>query len=266
MTATESNSRRARTREARLPFILIMSLLFSYTLPSLPQSGHPALISVYSSSAEIIPSPPGPDVTIIGPATLARLGGSGSPDNLSDFNHSQPIAVGDFNGDGIDDIAIAALDAQLVVGSTLRSGAGVVYLIFGRKELLAKLDTATRPSGGVGLTILGAADGDRFERIKANALALAERLYPRLAAVEAEHYRTIFQPAESRVAALLLELAGNGSTIEGLTQRQLGERIGLVRETVVMVMASLKAKKLIGIDRRKVVLFDKKALSELSRS
>ena len=71
---------------------------------------------------------------------------------------------------------------------------------------------------------------------------------------------------KSRLAALLLELAGKGSTIEGLTQRQLGERVGLVRETVVMAMASLKAKKLIGVDRRKMVLFNKKTLEELSRA
>jgi CRP-like cAMP-binding protein len=121
-------------------------------------------------------------------------------------------------------------------------------------------------AGDAGVT-LAVMDINRVKRlIEANALTLAEKLYPRLAAADVNHYRAIFQPAESRVAARLLELAGNGSTVEGMTQRQLGERIGLVRETVVMVVASLKAKKLIGIDRRKMILFDKKALEELSRS
>jgi CRP-like cAMP-binding protein len=60
-------------------------------------------------------------------------------------------------------------------------------------------------------------------------------------------------------------VAGKGSAIEGLTQ-QLGEKIGLVRETITVALASLKAKKLIGVDRRKTILFDKQALERLSRS
>jgi FG-GAP repeat len=165
MTATKSNSRRAGTRsfqKSRFPFMLIVGLLFLYALPSFLNTGWRPFIPGDRSSADIIPLPPGPDVTIIGPATLARLGGAGSPDNLSDFNHAQPIAVGDFNGDGIDDLAVAAPDAQIIVGSTLRSDAGVVYLIFGRSNLPVTLDTASGPSGGVSLTILGAADGDHF--------------------------------------------------------------------------------------------------------
>jgi CRP-like cAMP-binding protein len=139
--------------------------------------------------------------------------------------------------------------------------------LFGEMSLLGQTMVITQAiagDAGATLTVL-----DVFwvrELIKANALALAEKLYPRLASVEAEHYRAIFQLAESRVAAVLLELAGEGMAVEGLTQRQLGERIGLVRETVLMAMTSLKAKKLIAINRRKTVLLDKKALEALSRS
>lgn len=143
----------------------------------------------------------------------------------------------------------------------------VIGTLFGDMPLLGQTMVITRAVAGPAGTMVAVMNIDRVrELIKANALALAEKLYPRLATVYAEHYRAIFQPAESRVAALLLELAGDGSTIEGLTQRQLGERIGLVRETVLMAMASLKAKKLIGVSRRKTLLFDKKALEELSRS
>lgn len=143
----------------------------------------------------------------------------------------------------------------------------LIGALFGEIPLLGQTMVITQAVAGPAGTTIAVMNADRVrELIKANALALAETLYPRLAAVDAEHYRVIFQPAESRLAALLLELAGDGSFIEGLTQRQLGERLRLVRETIVASVASLKAKKLIGVERRKMVIFDRKALEELSRS
>jgi hypothetical protein len=111
---------------------------------------------------DIVPSPPATDVVIIGPAPQSHLGGAGNPDDLSGSNRSQTLTAGDFNSDGIQDIAIAAPDAVLVTGSTLRTGAGSVYIIFGRKDLPATLDTAVSRAGGVDITVFGAADGDRF--------------------------------------------------------------------------------------------------------
>jgi len=143
----------------------------------------------------------------------------------------------------------------------------MIGTLFGEIPLLGQTMVITQAVAGPAGTTIAVTNAERVrELIKANALALAEKLYPRLAAVDAEHYRVIFQPAESRLAALLLELAGEGSTVEGLTQRQLGERLRLMRETIVASVASLKAKKLIGVERRKMVIFDRKALEELSRS
>ena len=139
--------------------------------------------------------------------------------------------------------------------------------LFGEMPLLGQTMVITQAVAGDAGATLAMLDAARVrELIRANALALAEKLYPRLAAVEAQHYRSIFQPAESRVAALLLELAGDRTTVEGLTQRDLGERLGVVRETILVAMAALKAKKLIGVERRKYALFDRKALEQLSRS
>jgi hypothetical protein len=57
---------------------------------------------------------------------------------------------------------------------------------------------AVASNAGATLAVL---DVDRVrELIESNGLALAEKLYPRLATVETEHYRAIFQPAQSRVA------------------------------------------------------------------
>jgi hypothetical protein len=103
--------------------------------------------------ADIVPSPPGADVTIAGPSPRSRLGGSGQADNLSDDNHSQTLAIGDFNADGIQDLAISAPDAELVVGSTIRK-AGAVYVILGRRDLPAAIDTAAARPEGADLTLL----------------------------------------------------------------------------------------------------------------
>ncbi len=78
--------------------------------------------------------------------------------------------------------------------------------------------------------------------IQANTLPLAEKLNPMLASLSIEHYRASFQHVGSRLAALLLELAGDDSTIAGITQRQMGERIGMMRETVTVALAEMRAK------------------------
>lgn len=81
-----------------------------------------------------------------------------------------------------------------------------------------------------------------------------------LSLVEVDHYQASFQPAESRIAALLLELAGSGSAVEGLTQRELGKKVGLARETVAVTIAALKMKKLVAVGRHKTTRLDRKAL------
>jgi CRP-like cAMP-binding protein len=86
----------------------------------------------------------------------------------------------------------------------------------------------------------------------------------RLSYLEAEHYRAEFQLADSRIAGLLLELAGNQSSVEGFTHGEIGERIGLYRETVTMILDALKADQLIEIGRKRIRIMDKRALRELS--
>jgi hypothetical protein len=62
---------------------------------------------------------------------------------------------------GIQDLAISAPDAELIVRSTIRR-AGAVYIIFGRRDFPSVIDTAKAQPGGSDVTILGVADGDRF--------------------------------------------------------------------------------------------------------
>ncbi|HJQ24671.1 MAG TPA: hypothetical protein VKA60_12205 [Blastocatellia bacterium] len=118
--------------------------------------------SLQIKAQDIEPSPPGADITILGPTRNSHLGGSGSATDLNDLNHSQALACGDFNGDGIPDLAIGAPDAMLIVGATQRTAAGAAYIIFGRQDLPAVIDTAGGRAGGVDVTILGTTDGDHF--------------------------------------------------------------------------------------------------------
>lgn len=154
--ALHTSRRRKRCKPSIIPRSLVLYLfLFLSTASNLVAS----LQSV--CSGDIVPNPPASNVSILGSSPRSRLGGSGQANNLSDANHSQTLAVGDFNADGIHDLAIAAPDADLIIGSAIRK-AGAVYVIFGRRDFPSVIDTAEAQPGGADVTILGVADGDRF--------------------------------------------------------------------------------------------------------
>lgn len=89
---------------------------------------------------------------------------------------------------------------------------------------------------------------------------IGRRLYD----IKTEYYRTRFQLADSRIAAFLLDNAGQDSTIEGLTHQEIGERIGLNRETVTVVLNAMKFDKLIEIQKKRITILNKKTLREMS--
>ena len=70
--------------------------------------------------------------------------------------------------------------------------------------------------------------------------------------------------ADSRIAAALFEHAKEGSTIKGISHKEIGDQLGLYRETVTLILDAMKADKLINVGRMSIILLDKKALRELS--
>jgi CRP-like cAMP-binding protein len=66
------------------------------------------------------------------------------------------------------------------------------------------------------------------------------------------------------VAALLLELVGEGSTVEGLTHGEMAEMIGVYRETVTTVLQAMKVDRLIEIGRKTITILDRRAMQDLS--
>lgn len=142
----------------------------------------------------------------------------------------------------------------------------MIGALFGEMPLIGQTMVITQALAGDAGTIIAMLDEGRVrELIRANPVSLAEKLYPKLAAAEAAHYRVAFQTAASRLAALLLELAGESSTVGKVKQRQISEMSGLVRETVAQILSSMKSEKMIAIERDKTTILDRKALEQLSR-
>jgi CRP-like cAMP-binding protein len=138
-------------------------------------------------------------------------------------------------------------------------------LLFGEMPLLGQAMLGTKAiTGAAGATVAVMDLNKAREWIKAASISIVEKIGCRLADVEAEHYRSHFQLVDSRIAALLLELAGEGSTVQGLTHDEIGEKIGVYRETVTIVLDGMKRDRLIEIGRKSITMLNKRALSELS--
>lgn len=138
--------------------------------------------------------------------------------------------------------------------------------LFGEMPLLGQTMVVTQAVSGEAGALVAAMNEEQVSQlIKADPIAIARQLYPRLAAAEADHYRTRFQQVGPKLAALILKLAGKGISVEGLAQRELGEKIGVLRETASVALADMKVKKLIAIKRKETIILDRKALEELSQ-
>jgi CRP-like cAMP-binding protein len=134
-----------------------------------------------------------------------------------------------------------------------------------RPSLLGQTMLSTKAITGPPGATVTAIDADAVtEWVKTAPATILEIIGRRLANVESEHYRSRFQLADSRIAALLLELANENSVILGLTHEEIGEKIGVYRETVTNMLDSMKMQRLIEIGRKRITILDKRALRELS--
>jgi CRP-like cAMP-binding protein len=100
--------------------------------------------------------------------------------------------------------------------------------------------------------------------LKAYPTEIFSILGPRFSLIEAEHYKAMFKLSDSRLAALILSLSSEGSTVEGLSQAELGEMIGLYRETVTTALSVMESDGLIKTGRRRITILNKRGLGELS--
>jgi len=114
------------------------------------------------------------------------------------------------------------------------------------------------------VTFISVAD---FEKIAAAspsvALNLARQIGPRLVDAERRHEQSAFQPVTSRVASLLLKLAGGAKEVAGFTHQEMADKLGVYRETVTNGIAELKADQLIKVGRKRITLLDVGALRKM---
>ena len=136
--------------------------------------------------------------------------------------------------------------------------------VFGNLPLLGQTMAATEAHAGNNGATLGVLDAHAAKQlIQEKPMTIANLLGPRLSWLEVEHYRSRFQLSDSKLAALLLELSENNA-LEGLSHAELGELVGMYRETVTNTLSIMEADKIIEVSRRKITILDKRALQELS--
>jgi CRP-like cAMP-binding protein len=137
--------------------------------------------------------------------------------------------------------------------------------LFGDMPLLGQTMLGCQAIAGSEGVSVGVMDVELIrEWIKTNPLEIFQELGPRFARVQGEHYKAEFQISDSRLAGLLLELAGDELRVEGFTHEELGEMIGVYRETVTTVLNTMKLGRLIEIGRKSIRILDRRALQELS--
>ena len=102
-------------------------------------------------------------------------------------------------------------------------------------------------------------------------LRLLEALSSELAAARRKVRDLALKSAESRLAGLLIELAGHASdgTLEQqisvpYTRRELAEMIGVSTETAIRLISSLKDKRIIEASGRQIVITDPESLSRIA--
>jgi CRP/FNR family cyclic AMP-dependent transcriptional regulator len=97
------------------------------------------------------------------------------------------------------------------------------------------------------------------------ALRLVEVLAARLAEAEARLETLAFKSVTARLAATLLQLAGDtGQEITGVTHQDIAEMVGAYRETTTRILNEFRGKGLIDLHRLRITIRDRDGLIGLA--
>lgn len=137
--------------------------------------------------------------------------------------------------------------------------------IFGDMPLLGQTMLNTKAISGMAGTAIAIMNVESAQKwVESDPIPVLSEIGERLVFLEAEHYRSKFQLADSKIAAWLLELAGEESVVLGFTHEDIGRKLGLYRETVTIMLDAMKMERLIEIANRRITILDKHRLQELS--
>lgn len=92
------------------------------------------------------------------------------------------------------------------------------------------------------------------------ALRLVAALSERLQQLEAQSEALAFRSVPARLAAALLAAAGGTDQVQGLTHRDLAERIGAYRETVTFTLNEFQREGLVALGRQAIQILDRPRL------
>ncbi len=94
------------------------------------------------------------------------------------------------------------------------------------------------------------------------AVRLVEILSNRLKETRTRLEEATLRNATARVCQGLLRQAQGTSELSGLTQQELADSVGLVRETVTKVLNRLQAKGLVELGKKKIIILDRVKLED----
>jgi CRP/FNR family transcriptional regulator, cyclic AMP receptor protein len=98
------------------------------------------------------------------------------------------------------------------------------------------------------------------------ALRLLAVMGERLQAAERQLESIAFASVSSRLAAQLLQLAGENNEVQGFTHQDLAEMVGTYRETATLTLNEFKQGGLIEIGRKQVTIQDRAGLQEIAEA
>ena len=119
-------------------------------------------------------------------------------------------------------------------------------------------------AGSSGVTVTTMTPIQVWQWIAPDPHWLLKLIGARLYELEADLHRIQCHDNESRVAALLLKLAGHEGVIEGVSQKRLGEMLGIHREIVATALRELRNCGAIETSRRKITILDTATLRTTS--
>ncbi len=166
---------------------------------------------------------------------------------------------------------LAVLKGKVRISSIGPDGNQVVLNIINEGELfgeIALLDGKERTADAVAMTeceLLAIDRRDFVPFVRANpevALRLLSVLCERLRRTTEQVEDMIFLDAPQRLAKKLLQLAGNGKTTITLSQRELGNMIGLSRESINKQLGHWQQDGVIRLEPGAIVLVDLAALRQ----